>query len=259
MLLLAKLASRWVSHIPCSILSANRAISSACLLQGASRYPLNNLQCTVLKTALSRDLVTPVVCRGDLARAFRVVWREASYDSLEAAWHTIALQRRKCDAVVRAHPGVEFFVSSITGMFTKGSSKGYKPRAVFPAISYWMVTSPDGDDGGDSRAEVMCRLREVCARVEIKPITAQRRPVPDSVADISAPLYVVLKDHNSGYIRRRLEHSFNMLGDAIDAHSPSRIVALSGSRYCDHLTSVLSTLLAVHLCTDFYIGDELQF
>ena len=150
-------------------------------------------------------------------------------------------------------------MSSITGMFTKGSSKGFKPRAVFPAISYWMVTTP-GDDDGDSRAqEVMHRLRKVCARAEIKPITAQRRPLPDAVADISAPLYVVLKDHNSGYIRRRLDHSLNMLGDASEAHASSRIVVLPSSSYCDHLTSALPTLLAVHMCTDFYIGDELQF
>ena len=224
-----------------------------CLLQGASRYPLNNLQCPVLKASLSRDLVTPVVCRGDLARAFRVVWRETADGSLETACNTIALQRRKCDAVVRTHPNVELFVSSITGLFTKGSSKGFKPRAVFPAISYWMVTAPEGDDGVDSRAEVMQRLREVCARAEIKPITAQRRPLLDVVADISAPLYVVLKDHNSGYIRRRLDHSLNMIDDASEAHAPSRIVALLGSSYCDHLTSVLPSLLAAHLCTDFYI------
>ena len=213
----------------------------------------------MLKASLSRDLVTPVVCRGDLVQAFRVVWRETADDSLETAWHTIALQRRKCDAVVRAHPNVEFFVSSITGMFTKGSSKGFKPRAVFPAISYWMVTTPDDDDGGDSRVqEVMHRLRKIFARAEIKPITAQRRPLPDAVADISAPLYVVLKDHNSGYIRRRLDHSLNLLDDASEAHAPSRIVAPSDSSYCDHLTSVIPTLLAVHLCTDFYIGDEIQ-
>ena len=137
--------------------------------------------------------------------------------------------------------------------------KGYKPRAVFPAISYCMVTTPEGDEGGDSRAEVMHRLRKVCARVDIKPITVQRRPLPDAVADISAPLYVVLKDHNSGYIRRRLDHSLNMLDDASEAHAPSRIVALPGSSYCDYLTSVIPMLLAVHLCTDVYIGDEIQF
>lgn len=210
----------------------------------------------MLKAALSRELVTPVVCRGDLARAFRIVWRETG-DSLRDAWESIALQRQRCDAIVSAQANVEFYVSSITGVFTKGSSKGFTPRAVFPAISYWMVSTPDLDIG-DVRAQVMRRLRDVSARAQFKPITAQRRVATDTVTDLSAPLYVVLKDHNSGYIRRRLEHSMNILDDVSEAHAPSRIVVMPNSKYLDHLTNAVPTLLEASLCTDFHIEDEMH-
>ena len=226
------------------------------MFQSSSRYPLNNLQCPMLKEALSRELVTPVVRRGDVTRTFRIIWREMG-DSLMAAWDSIALQRRRCDAVVRALPNVEFYVSSITGVFTKGSWKGFKPSAIFPAISYWMVTTPDVDIG-DVRAQVMRRLQDVNARAQFKPITAQRRLPSDTVADLSAPLYVVLKDHNSGYIHRRLEHSLNVLSDISEAHAPSRIVVLPNSKYRNHLTNAVSTLLHAGLCTDFHIAEEIQ-
>ena len=97
----------------------------------------------MLKDALTQQLVMPVVANGDRVLAFRAIWRETDEAVLQAAWDDIALQHRKCDAVVRAHPNVELFVSSITGVFTMGSSKGFKPRSIYPAVCYyWMVTTP---------------------------------------------------------------------------------------------------------------------
>ena len=218
------------------------------------RYPLNNMQCPVLKDALSRQIVTPVIACGDQVLAFRVVWRETDETALETAWDAVALQRRKCDAVVRAQPNLEFYASSITGVFTKSVAKGMKPRAIFPAVSYWMVTSPDGDDG-DARA-VMTWLHGIYVGAEIKPITSQRRQSSDATASTSAPLYVVLKDHSSGYVRRRVERSLHILGEVSEARAPSRFVVLPNSKYCNHIKSAIQTLMAAHLCADFIVADN---
>ena len=134
-------------------------------------------------------------------------------------------------------------------------SPGFTPRAVFPAISYWMVSTPDVDIG-EVRAQVMGRLHDVSGRAQFKPITAQRRVTSDTVTDLSGPLYVVLKDHNSGYIRRRLEHSLGVLGDVSEAHTPSRIVVKPNSKYLAHLTNAIHKLLECSLCTDFRIAEE---
>ena len=117
------------------------------LFQVLCRYPPHSLEGTALKDALTQQLVMPVVANGDRVLAFRVIWRETDEAMLQAAWDAIALQHRKCDAVVRAHPNVVLFVSSITGVFTKGASKGFKPSSIYPAVSYWMVTTPGLEDG----------------------------------------------------------------------------------------------------------------
>ena len=122
------------------------------MFQSWCRYPRHSLEGQALKEALRREIVTPVIARCDQVLAFRVVWRETDETALDAAWDAVALQRRKCDAVVRAHPDTEFFVSSITGIFTKGAVKGFKPRSIFPAVSYWMVTTPGINE--DMRAQV---------------------------------------------------------------------------------------------------------
>jgi len=120
-----------------------------------------------------------------------------------------------------------------------------------------MVSTPDVDIG-EVRAQVMGRLHDMSGRAQFKPITAQRRVTSDTVTDLSGPLYVVLKDHNSGYIRRRLEHSLSILGDISEAHTPSRIVVKPNSKYLAHLTNSIHTLLEGSLCTDFRIADEID-
>ena len=175
---------------------------------------------------------------------------------LQAAWDAIALQRRKCDAVVRAHPNVELFVSSITGVFKKGAAKGFKPSSIYPAVSYWMVTTPGLEDGV-IQSTIISRLHVVCARVNVKPITAQHCQPFDIAVAASGTLYVVLKDHNSSYIRRRVARSLRMIGDVSQKRAPSRIVVMPNSKYLESIINAERTLLAVSLCADFISADDI--
>ena len=223
------------------------------MFQGSGNYPENNLQGANLKEALCREIVLPVVANGDQILAFRVVWRETE-TSREAAWESIVQQRRRCDAVVRAHHGVEFFVSSITGVFTKGNAKGLKPGAIFPAVSYWMVTVSGVDD------DMMClqvksRMCSVYPHVNIKAIKTLASRSSDVVTCFSGSLYVVLKDHRSSYIRRRVDRSLDSLGDDTEAVAPSRIAVLANSKYRDHVMNAAPTLKRSGLRADFIVDD----
>ena len=114
----------------------------------------------------------------------------------------------------------------------------------------------DGDDAGtltqrhsvDDHRSTPCRV--VCARVNSKPITAQRRQPFDIAVAVSGTLYVVLKDHKSGYIWRRIVRSLPMLGDV-------RIVVMPSSKFRESILNPERTLLAVSLCADFLIADGL--
>ena len=145
---------------------------------------------------------------------------------LQDAWDAFALQGRKCDAVMRAHANVELFVPSKTGVFTKGAAKGFKSRSIYPAVSYWMVTTPGLEDGA-IQSSIIGRLHVVCARVNFKPITAQHRQPFDITVAVSGTLYVVLKDHNSGYIRRRIVRSLRDV----------RIVVMPSSKFRESIVN----------------------
>ena len=111
------------------------------------------------------------------------------------------------------------------------------------------MTTPGLEDGA-IQSTIIGRLHVVCARVNFKPITAQhRQPFYIAVA-VSGTLYVVLKDHNSGYIRRRIVRSLPMLGDV-------RIVVMPSSKFRESILNPERTLLAVSLCADFLIADGL--
>ena len=168
---------------------------------------------------------------------------------LQGAWDAIALQGRKCDAVMRAHPNVELFVPSKTGVFKKERREGVNSRSIYKAVSYWMVTTP-GLKHSTIQSTIIGRLHVVCARVNFKPITMQHRQPFDIAVAVSGTLYVVLKGHNSGYIRRRIGRSLPMLGDI-------RIVVIPSSKFRESILNPERTLLAVSLCADFLIADGL--
>ena len=111
------------------------------------------------------------------------------------------------------------------------------------------MTTPGLEDGA-IQSTIIGRLHVVCARVNFKPITVQHRQPFDIAVAVSGTLYVVLKDHNSGYIRRRIVRSMPMLGDV-------RIVVMPSSKFRESILNPERNVLAVSLCADFLIADGL--
>ena len=134
---------------------------------------------------------------------------------------------------------------------------GFTPRAIFPAVSYWMVTTADADHDA-TRVHVMRRLYEACPRTELKLIKAQQRRPADTVTCLSGALYVVLKDHRSSYINRRVDRSLRVLDDVSEAIKPSRIVVVPGSKYQAHIVDVGRTLQAFSLSADVIVASDVH-
>ena len=187
-----------------------------------AQYPKHNFSSRALKNALVDLLVRPHVF--SLARrvvAFRIMWRVQT-EELDAAWRDIVGFRRRSDDIVRRHGkgDVSFFVSAVTGVFTKGRGSikyGERPRTVYPAISYWVVLG--GDRARDDAAErVLFRhLGSANPTASMKYITTVQSSdsqVTESMSldALAAPLFVSLKDHSNNFTHRKVQESAQHLG-----------------------------------------------
>ena len=135
--------------------------------------------------------------------------------AVEGAWNEIVLRRLMCDDVIRNLPHIDFFISSITGVFTKASSKGMGPKYIYPGISYWIAHEEGAKHPTPSEMDIMRGLKNVCPEAEIKSIRwhySEKKKEARSVDAISAPLFVVLKDHSNSYIRHKILQSMDKLG-----------------------------------------------
>jgi len=165
---------------------------------------MNTLASRVIRDALVQFVVEPLVFKaGRSAVAFRVTWRHNNPADLDRAWLSIRQRRLVCDDVVRRQPNVDFFFSCITGLFNKACSRTVASAfGVFPSISYYVV--------GDVRDTVINCMRSSLFGGELKLITA--RPTTNSAANnlffLTAPLYIVLKDHSSKYVKQQLIRSW---------------------------------------------------
>ncbi|KAK2175461.1 hypothetical protein NP493_730g01023 [Ridgeia piscesae] len=183
------------------------------------QYPKHNLSSRSLKTALVDLLVRPhVFALGHRVLAFRVLWRVPD-DDLAAAWRGIVGSRRRSDDIIRrtglASGNVSFFVSAVTGVFTKGKGSikyGEGPRTVYPAISYWVVIGGESEsDDTVTEQELFHQLSHANPTAIIKYIvTAQTempRTAPLSLDALAAPLFVTLKDHKNEFTQRKVQMS----------------------------------------------------
>ena len=110
-------------------------------------------------------------------------------------------------------------------------------------------------DGDRMCAHVMRRMYTVYPHANIKTLVSRSS---DVIACFSMSLYVVLKDHRSSYIRRRVDRSLDSLCDGTEALAPSRIVMLANSKYRDHLTNAAPTLKHTSLRADYIVADYLE-
>ncbi|KAI0239087.1 hypothetical protein LSAT2_010152 [Lamellibrachia satsuma] len=187
-----------------------------------TQYPQHKMSSRSLKNALVAMLVRPhVFARGRRVMAFRVLWRVHG-DELEAAWRDIVGFRRRSDDILRRHgaSNVSFFVSAVTGVFTKGKGSikyGEGPGAVYPAVSYWVVLSSMSDsDAAATEQNLFWLLGDANPLASVKHIVTVRADKSgnnvQSLETMAAPLFVTLKDHRDSFTQRKVEASARHLG-----------------------------------------------
>ena len=186
--------------------------------------------------------------------AFRIMWRVQA-EELEAAWRDIVGFRRRSDDIVRRHGegDVSFFMSAVTGVFTKGRGSikdGERRRTVYPAISYWVVLG--GDRARDDATErVLFRhLGSANPTASIKYITTVQSSDSNvtesaSLDVLAAPLFVTLKDHSNNFTHRKVQESAHHLG--LTDTSVAKMVVVDVPGCGRQLLGVSAALLAQKL------------
>ena len=172
-----------------------------------------------MKDALVNLLVRPHVFESSRrVLAFRVLWR-VHEDDLEAAWLDIVGCRRRSDEILRRRArtagDVSFFVSAVTGVFTKGRGSikhGAPPGEIYPAISYWVVLGSESESGAVETEQSLFRdIGAANPTASIKYIVTVRA-APLSLEAMAAPLFVTMKDHKDGFTQRKVQQSARHLG-----------------------------------------------
>ena len=203
--------------------------------------PLNNLGNKVIRNSLIEHVINPMVFRTSRSLAtFRVVWRVGAPPQ-DDPWDHIHSNRERCDAAVKTAAGVEFFFSSVTGLYNKNVTRSSWSRThgatIHPGISYYVVC-----DGSTPEQELALRwqIQQQFADAEVKPIsTLYNTMLNDASLDIdanriAAPLFVALKDYNSSFVCRKVDQSARLarhsgvdepLPDALELQPTPVIVA----------------------------------
>ena len=225
------------------------------MLQSRIKYPLNTVSGDAIRRSIREQLVAPVNVCGDRVYAFRITWRMGS-ELLVRAWTDIVPQRHLCDQIISRTPSLQMFVSCISGVFNKSGSCRSESRPVYPAVSYWVVTDGAGVDVG---AELETRLSAACPFAQIKPITLiTQRQMDDPLAAHCSRLFVVLKDHNSGFVNRKIRRSVLDTGssDVTLLASNAKLNMIPHSKYMALFSASVPGLKARGLCIDLRIWDR---
>ncbi len=168
-----------------------------------SKFPACSISSRAMKGALLENLIEPIVERHCVVYAYRIIWRHEDERLVGPSWNRIVPQRLECDQIVKAREGVSFFISSITAVFNKANKKGAsRPKLIFPAISYWVVSDADNFDHDG----LMQALETVCYDAQIKHLTSLSLPLRLK-EDMGASLCIALKDHNGGFIKQKIDAS----------------------------------------------------
>ena len=187
---------------------------------------------------------------GDRAHAFRVVWRVDGSD-LAHAWKDIVSRRHLCDRVVAQTPSLEMFVSCICGVFNKvGAWKG-QLKPVYPAVGYWAVF--DGDVADELIDTMNHCLLSACPSAQIKPIISMgRTEASGALTSNCGPIFIVLKDHNSGFVNRKIKLS--QTTEVSDNGDPqlrnAKLAVRTSSKYMQDIATSVVALSAVGLCIE---------
>ena len=146
---------------------------------------------TKLKPQLRTLLSQPILDAGGNATAARVIWRNKG----DLAWHSLPAFQNQLDELIKNIPDVGMFFSCVTTVFQRGSY-----LSVIPSVAYWVARDTSGDAG-----IVLRTLREQLSNVEIKQVQAGN--TSDHNEEAYKCLTVVLKDHNTPWLLRKLTES----------------------------------------------------
>ena len=156
-------------------------------------------------------------------------------------------------------PSLHLFVSCISGMTTNATAAGEVPteRPVYPAVGYWAVF--DAAAPGDSYDELLSRMTVVCPSAQVKRITPLIIFKPDVSVGVTTigSLFGVLKDHNGGFVRRKIALSILATGGAIyDSQPPNaKLVLIRRSKYTQLLVPAVDALKEAGLCIDLELVE----
>jgi len=218
------------------------------------KYPSNNLSSKPIKDSLAEHLVIPTVSSSCAIYACRMVWRNDNEEENDANWLDIVSKRLHIDSIIRALPGIGYFVSAITAIFNKPSRKGDVPKFIYPAVAYWIVSA----GGTLAQQQLWGALQTACPNAEVR-LLGRSAPLESQQAASSA-LHIVLKDHNSGYVRQRLVSS--TAASELEPGSPGTNTAArflaNTHRYRLIILNALPRLLASKLTIDYDHADEVR-
>lgn len=183
-------------------------------------YPISNMTTVSHKEALRDYIAKPLVEQNCSVLAFRVVWRGQLVE-LEQVWKNIIPYREQCDTILNKTDNIQFYISAITGLFNRrNQASGETVRSpVYPAIAYWVASNSDNFDAYQVLRNVEMSMRGI----------ATVRPLGNAVPmktenDFSSSLCTVLKDHNGGYINKRMGECHTAMNAEGKVPLQSRIV-----------------------------------
>ena len=160
-------------------------------------------------------------------------------------------------------------MSAVTGVFTKDKSSvnikyGERSRAIYPAISYWVVLDGESESGAYND-DLFRQLREANPLASLKYIVTVQSDTPgtnlQSLDTMAAPLFVTLKDHNDNFTQRKVEASAQHLSLGLSDTAIAKLVVVDVVGCGRQLHEVWVGLCAQKLQLEFDIsppGDDID-
>ncbi len=213
-------------------------------------YPNTNLTSGSQKEVLRNTLANPLVEKNCTAVSFRIIWRSNDQER-DHVWKNILNKRDMCDTILKKVGGVAFFISSITGLYNKPKNP-QSPKIVYPAVSYWIAMESSEIKGREIMLMLQSSLQlDGAENVDLR--TLQEPPLV-TVETMCAALYCAVKDHGSGYVKRRIAESYDYLHSIMDLietpSQPSRLVLVRPSVFTDVAVQAHPTLSNGHVAFD---------
>ena len=163
----------------------------------------------------------------------------------------IVLNRQICDQALKSVAGVGLFISSVTAVFDK-PTEGEVTGFILPALAYWIVVDSDIV----SRESLMMVLHDVCPGSRIKLFGSGLWSTSEN-ASICSSLYIVLKDHNSDFIRLKMLASlmYHDMKQSVTSLKimPSHIIVNNKIPYLDIVQNAMPYLQQSKLAIDLQL------